>query len=360
MEQRQRKSECLGYFHLARGLGMILIVAGHSVNLFYSPGHGYGLFAGAGSVLGGGIIAMFFMISGFGFYRRSPGKCFSIQKKLLLRPYYLTAAAVLATKLLLAIGKKRSFLEHGGELILTYLFGLNAEGGGSFLGIPIESVSILWFLLALFGGWILYNQIMQFRSENLQAVMILLCILCSFVLIRLSKVWPFCFPMGLQAVGYLAAGDQIRKRNLLEKKLPVWMWGLLILGTAAAAFGEVNMVAGIWRFGLLDLAGSFCVGFLLLRLYAGWKNRVDGGKVTAVIEEIGFCSIWVVCLHAYEKIIFPWHRLAWIFPDQPWLCVILGFCGRCVVMYLMYLILVFGKRKWKRWKKKRRKVRITK
>ena len=42
----------LGYFNLARGLGMVLIVLGHSINLYLEPqptGSG-GLFSGAGSV----------------------------------------------------------------------------------------------------------------------------------------------------------------------------------------------------------------------------------------------------------------------------------------------------------------------
>lgn len=46
-------------------------------------------------------------------------------------------------------------------------------------------------------------------------------------------------------------------------------FGILI----CAAFGDVNIVAGVWGLGLLDVAGSFCAGFLLLRLYARWMQR---------------------------------------------------------------------------------------
>lgn len=358
MKQNQGKSECLGYFNLARGLGMILIIAGHTYNLFCASAQDSRPFSGAGSVLGGGIIAMFFMISGFGFYKRSPRKCFQIQKKLLLWPYTLTGAAVLVTKLLLAIIKRRSFFLHGGELVLTYLLGLNAEGGGMLGRIPIESVSILWFLLALFGGWILYNRIMQLASGKLRMILIGGCVILGYCMTLLSKVWPFCLPMGLQAVGYLAAGDQIRKRNLLEKKLPYPLLVLLIaVSGVSAAFGGVNMVAGIWKLGLFDVAGSFCTGFLLLHLYAAVKNKIRGGKITGMIEEIGFCSIWVVCLHAYEKIIFPWYRLGNIFPDWSWLCAAISLIGRSAVMYFLYRVL---NRIRKKWKKKHRKVKLIK
>ena len=144
----------LGYFNLARGLGMVLILLGHSMNLYLPPEVYRNPGLGTGTVIGGGIMAPFFMISGFAFYKRSPKKCFSIQKKLFLYPYIFVAGAVLLTKAGLAVLEKRSFLKHGGELVLTYLFGLNAEGGGKFFGIPIEAVSIFWFILALFGGWL--------------------------------------------------------------------------------------------------------------------------------------------------------------------------------------------------------------
>lgn len=357
MGNHPKKADGLGYFNLARGLGMLLIVIGHSMNPFLAESGGRHPFQGTGSILGGGIIAAFFMISGFGFYKRTPKKCLSIQSKLLMRPYCQVAVAILGTKILLALLKQRSFWQHGGELVLTYLFGLNAEGGGSFRGIPIESVSVFWFVLALFGGWILYNAIMQLKSKRVQYCLVAGCVILSYVLTLISKVWPFCLPMALLAVGYLAAGDAIRKHHLLECQLTVWCWGLLFLIVLlSAAFGEVNIVACVWRLGLIDVAGSFCAGFLLLRLYARFMEREWHGKVVGVLEEIGFHSIWIVCLHAYEKIIFPWYRVCGLFPEQPWLGACICFFGRCAIMYLFYRIVSYLSRKWK---KKRRKKKIT-
>lgn len=357
MGNNQVRGESLGYFNLARGLGMVSILAGHSLNPLRSVPETAGFFTGAGSILGGGIIAAFFMISGFGFYRRSPRKCLAVQKKLLLRPYYLTAAAVLITKLLLALLKRRSFLQHGGELVFTYLLGLNGEGGGQICGIPIESVSILWFILALFAGWLIYNGCLQLKSKWLRRGIIAGCVIGSYLMTLIAAVWPFCLPMGLLAAGYLAAGDYIRRNGFLEKKLPGWLWGSLILVVLiCAAFGDVNIVAGVWGLGLLDVAGSFCAGFLLLRLYARWMQRDRQGRINGLLEEIGLHSIWIVCLHAYEKIIFPWYRVYEMLSGQPWLAAVLCFAGRCAVMYLLYRIIVCLNRYWKR---KRHKKKIT-
>ena len=359
MENNPRKEESLGYFNLARGIGMIIILFGHSVTPFLIVPEKAFLFSGWGSVLGGGILAMFFMISGFGFYKRSPKKCLSIQAKLLLRPYCIVAVLVLITKIILAFVEQRSFWEHGGEMILTYLLGLNAEGGGELHGITIETISIFWFILALFGAWNIYNAIMQLKSEKIQNCLIIGCVVLSYLLSLISKLWPFCIPMALMAVGYLAVGNFIRKHHLMTEKLPVWCWvAILTVTLISAAFGEVNIVSCVWRLGLIDVAGSFCMGFLLLRLYARVMKRDWHGRIVGFLEEIGFNSIWIVCIHAYEKITFPWYRLPIDYPDHLLLGAIFCLVGRCVVMYVLYQLVVTVSRKWKKKKKRRKKKTI--
>ena len=350
MSHRQGSGNSLGYFNLARGLGMLLVILGHSITPFLTihPSASR-LFSGFGSVFGGGMMAMFFFISGFSFFRRSPRKCLSVQTKLLLVPYGITAAAIVVSKLLLSLLRGRPFWCHGGELLLTYLLGLNAEGGGTFLGFPVDSISIFWFVLALFGGWILYNGILQLQSNRLQWILICGCVVLSYLMTLVSPVWPYCLPMMLLAVGYLAAGNRMRKYGLLDRKLPVWAW-VLILSVAilCAAFGEVSIVTNTWKLGLLDIAGSFCAGFLLLRLYARLFPRIRPNMLTRMLESVGFSSIWVVCLHAYEKYIFPWYRLGMLFPDAPGLCIVICFALRLLVIFVLYLLVSTIYRKYRK------------
>ena len=49
--------------------------------------------------------------------------------------------------------------------------------------------------------------------------------------------------------------------------------------------------------------------------------------------------MWIICLHAYEKIIFPWYRVMELFVDCPVVGVLVCFAGRCAVMYILYLII---------------------
>lgn len=361
MEKHEKMTAGLGYFNLARGLGIILVVLGHSINLFLPSSADIsvsGIFSGTGSAAGAGVMAAFFMISGSGFFRRSPGKCMRLQFRLLIHPYLWTAAAVIATKIALAVIEKRSFLNHGAEMIPTYLFGLNAEGGGRLFGFPIDSVSILWFLLALFGGWILYNWIRQTESKYLHFIFAAVCTAAGWIMTVISPVWPYCLPIMLLTVGFLWAGELIRDHNLLERRLPAWCWAVIgIPALCSILFGQVNIVAGIWKLGPIDVFGVFCWGFIILRIYALFMKKGHLGCIAGFIEETGFHSIWIVCLHAYEKVIVPWYRLAGMFETRPVLGICLCFAARCAVMYILYRAIVFILYRIR--KKKRKKLVLT-
>lgn len=331
----------LGYFNLAKGLSMVLILLGHSITPFFPrPDSSAGLFSGAGSVLGSGIMAMFFMISGFGFYSRSPRRCLRIQTKTLLKPYLFTTAAILMTKLLLSLIKNRPFRQNGGELVLTYLLGLNAEGGGLLGEIPIESVSIFWFILALFGGWLIYNAILRMKSVKWRTILIITCVVMGYLLTLISRVWPFCLPMMLLGVGYLAAGYEIRLHKLLERKLDLRFWAaILAITIPCIVFGGVNIVACRWRLGILDVAGSFCVGYLLMLAYHLFMKLGVQGPVIRLLEAVGLHSVWIVFLHGYEKVIIPWYRLEALFPNSPAISTAICFFARCAVIYGMFRLL---------------------
>lgn len=341
MKNSVQHHNSLGFFNRVRGLGLLWIIAGHSMAQFMTASASpvtLPVFAGAGRVLGGGILAMFFMISGFYFYRRSPKKCFQIQKKLMLRPYILTGIAIIMAKGLVKLLAGRFSWEEIIGLTITYALGLNVTNGAEFLGITMKTISIFWFVLALFGGWVLYNAILMLKDQKKKLICMIGCVVLSWVMTEISRVWPYALPMVLMAVGYLAVGHHIRECGLLDRKLPKWLWAVIGgVALVSMAFGYADIAACVWKLGLIDVAGSFCVGFLLLRLYAFLARRCGNFKVLQVVEQVGLHSMWVFCLHAFEKETINWKRLGYIMPNQPVLCMILCFVGRCAVMYLLYI-----------------------
>lgn len=340
MNPVQRKKDGLGYFNLLRGLGMFFIVMGHSIAPFLTiqtPVTTGIFFQGAGRVLGSSILVMFFMLSGIGFYRRSPRKCLTIQAKLLLKPYAFTAAAFILCKMVIAALKGNSILNQGLSLSLTFLLGLNASQGGSLFGIHITTISILWFVIALFGSWVIYNYILHLPEKKTRHLCILGCLLLSWVLSLISRVWPFALPMVLMAVVCIAAGHEIRIRNLLYCQLPVSVWcGLVLVSLICLMFGYVDMAACIWKLGPIDMLGSLCIGFLLLRLYSRIMELGIRGRIVSQLEHLGVNSIRILCLHAFEHALIPWRKLSLLFPNAPVLCSILCLLGKGLLIWALY------------------------
>ena len=182
-------------------------------------------------------------------------------------------------------------------------------------------------------------------------------VVVGWLLTEISAVWPFCLPMVLLAVGYLAAGNLIRKKEWLSGKLPAWSWVLLaVICLSCFAFGEVNMVACRWKLGLWDVAGSFCVGFLLLRGYRWLMEQNWRGVPAKFLESIGLNSLWIVFLHGFEKVIFPWYRLGSLLPQSPVLCVVLCLVLRSILIFVLLRLIMWVRRKLQ---KKRGKPGIT-
>lgn len=349
----QKPYHGLGYFHLARGLGMLYIIFGHSVTPFFNKMTAMEsdlLFSGAGTVFGGGVIAMFFMLSGFGAVPsarekkrrteagRDIGRFLSVQWRCLLRPYVTAAVLILLVKWVLSILKARSFAENGGELVLTFLLGLNAEGGGIWGGCPVDSVGVFWFLLALAGGGILRYLIRMLPAAWMRITAAAVCTAAGYVLTRISDVWPYCLPLMLLAVGYLTVGNAVYTYNLLDRKLSVWLYaGSVLLTAASFAFGAVNFAACFFRCGLLDIAASYVIGFWLLRLYCRLMKHLPEREIppVAFAENIGRYSMRILCLHAFEKMLFPWYRLQYLFPDHTLLCILFCFIGRLILIFCL-------------------------
>ena len=351
MTTMKRKQYSLGYFNMARGMGTLMVIAGHSMALFLSGmkiGEVPTVFAGAGRVIGGGVMAMFFLISGFYFKPRPVGRCIRMQARL-LKLYYATAIAIVASLVLQRFLQGKPWEELGQKLLWTYLFGFNAPAGAVILGQEVGTVSLFWFIFALFLGWILYNLICTIKSVTWRRMCVCLCVVSGWCLTEVSRVWPMAIPMGLITVGYIALGSLIREKDLLEHRLPIAIEVCVVaVALLCLSFGHVDMSVCLWKLGLLDVAGSFCVGYLLLRLYCLYANRNPHGILARQTEYVGMHSIWIFCIHAFEKALVPWQNLRRIFPDSPVLCMVICFVGRILVIGALFWLLYRSRKQIRR------------
>jgi len=324
----------IGYFNVARGLGMLYVLLGHSAALFTPETNGR-ILSGAGWVLSSGVMVMFFMISGYGFFKRRPRKCIHIQTKLLLKPYWITALSILISKMILLCIRKNMGIQNVNGILITYLFGLNAIKGAEVGSITFGSISILWFIIALFGGWILYNGIAQIPSRKTQNMVLGGCIILGILLTRISKIWPFCLPMILFAAAYIAAGAWMRKEKLLERKIQWWVYGILLICIIPSLiWGDIDILGCKWKLGIIDVISSFILGFLFMKVYVFCMKKIQGGWFLDKIESIGMHSLWIMCIHGYEKVMIPWYRLEMYFPSG--ISTVICCIGRGIVIWVLF------------------------
>lgn len=338
MKSQPVKARSLGNFSFARGVGMILVIMGHSCSFMATQNyqHGFTLFENAISVIGEGFMIMFFMISGFSFYKRKFKKCLRTQAKLFLGPYYIVFALIIISKCLNVIIRHRPFPN---VLLPTYLFGLNALGGKVIGGYQISDIGIFWFIWALFGGWIIYNQISQIRNGKIKNILVLLCVISGWLLTCFSKIYPFCIHAMLLAVGGLAAGVYIQKNKLLERPWTISMRaGVICFSMISLAFGNMKIMQGIWKLGILDICGVFSVGLVLMKFFYWIERKQENSNLCVVcwIEMIGFYSLWIICIHAYESQVFPWWVLSYYF--SPMMSSILCFICRCCAIFIIFFL----------------------
>lgn len=361
MKKKTQKHYSLGYFNTARGLAVAFVIIGHSMALFLTQLPAMPtlpIFAGAGRVIGGGIMAALFMISGFYFKRRPMKRCVKVQTRLLLKPYILTSASIVVIKGIKAAVEGRSFRDEGLKLVITHIFGFNAAKNTTFLGVPVGTVSIFWFVLALYAGWIIFNRICHFETKAARVVAVISCVLIGWDLCALSSVWPMALPMALLATGYIAAGYLIRRKRFLDKK-PRLLVRILIVEVSliCLAFGNVDIAACVWKLGPLDVMGSFCVGYLLLLLYSKIMDGPAGRAIFKRTDNIGIHSLQILCVHALEKAVIPWQNLSKVFPNQPVLCIAL--CTLCRFLLIQLIIVTVAKVRRLARRKKRIKIEIT-
>lgn len=360
----------IGYFNLLRGLGMILIIMGHSytmvlqhADLVYKE-EATGIFSGWGKVFGAAIMVMLFIISGYGFFKRRPKKCWSIQKELLLYPYIAVAVSVLLAKGLLAVLEQRPFAEHGGEYVLTYLLGLYYRGGGTLFGIPVEMIGVFWFVLALLEGWNIYNGICQISNLRTRRILIIGSAMLGYAMSCVTPLWPYVIHVGFLVPLYLAVGEWVRSEKWLSYAMPAWQWILLFLASGLSlAFGNCEIPDGIWRLGPLDVLGSMALALLTFRLYAWIIDRIPQNFIVRFIENIGRISIYVLSIHSFETVIFPWYRVG-IFCGMRYgmgsmkhlvVATITVILLRTIVIYVIYQMVMRILTIKKKMKKKRKK-----
>ena len=279
----------IGMFDMLKGVGMITIVLAHTAELYpMQISGGLSLTAFFPFIYREALMAAFFIASGYGFRKRSIGKCIQQQLRALLKPYCITAAC---TSLLHLLCHYMAFHYFPSSVTETL-----KVAGGFLLGLPhtttyagqqFFSTGPMWYLLSLLIGWVLLDAILNIFPEKYTHWAVLGIMLLGW---GTTLVWelPFSLSQGAVIVPYLYIGYLAKKNRWLDKPLP--RRTLYILLDAAT-------------------------GFLFIRLFMR-LNRFTG-PIAQGLQAIGRNSLNIFCIHTVELIAIPWYLFAAHFTDHP-------------------------------------------
>ena len=341
---KPRTVSSIGMFDMLKGAGMLTIVFAHTAELYSLQNFsGLSLTAFFPFIYRESLMAAFFIASGYGFRKRSIGKCIHQQLKSLLKPYLYTA---LFTAVLHFIIHYKTF---------QYLPGTVTESvkvtGGFLLGLPhtatyfgqeFFSCGPMWYLLSLLVGWIFLDVILNIFPENYVPWAVAGCALLGW---GSSLVWelPFCLIQGAVVVPYLYIGFLAKKHHLLDQPLSPKLRAGLIAAAVLIAVGALItrttdcISLAEWSLGPLSIFLDGAAGLLFIRLFLRWSR--GQGPVVRFLEAVGRRSLNIFCIHTIELTAIPWYLLVAHFTDRPMLGIWVQYAVSMGSIWLVCLLL---------------------
>ena len=352
---KPRTANSLGMFDFLKGIGMLTIVFAHSAELYpvgatttITPMTFY-LFAYRESLM-----AAFYIASGYGFRKRSIGKCISQQFKTLFKPYAYTG---LATTIAHFVIHYKTFGNWNNAVYETYKvlggFVLGLPHTATYFGQEFFSCGPMWYLLALMIGWILLDIILNIFPESYIKWAVLGTMLLGW---GICITWeaPFCIGQGMVTVPTLYVGYLAKKHKIFDKPLSRRLKNTL-MGCAAAVAVLVLFTQSTdcvsmaqWNLGPVSILLDAGAGLGILSMVLWFQRRVDN-FVTRGIQAIGRRSLYIFCIHTVELTAIPWYLMPQKFAAHPVLGVVLQFTlSMGSVLLFCELLLRWKDRKFRR------------
>lgn len=246
---REKNVNRIKYIDVAKGLGMLCIIVGHSKNDFVM------------SIVFTFHVPLFFLISGYFISEKESIKDFVTKKiRYLIFPYFIIGFWIVIISMLkeLLFGN-RNYAGILVDTILSVMYGSGTEENIKLFG--IASIGAIWFLLALF--WALVIVKISLKSRYTVWIIFLIAII-SYVTSK--YIW---LPFGIQAGGTAAIFVYIavcmRKKNWeLKGNLVTFVIGVVCL-IIEVLFGiSVNIVNNYYGLYGISIIGAFFISTAVL------------------------------------------------------------------------------------------------
>lgn len=313
MQETKKFRVNLGTFDLVKGIAMIFVVIGHVT--YYFDVSKMSIIAPIFMLLtfvSNGLIPLFFIISGYGFKKKSVGAMLKDTARDMIKPYIVVMVLV---TLFFPIAHYLTFRWWPGAMqetiryLLAFLTGV-ARPGKIMFGYSLYDCAVVWFFLAMFVAMNILNLILKIQREYVQAALVAVCILTGWGLFSIGFTY-YCIPQGFVAVGFCYIGYLFKQYRVLERaKSTKVLYGIYLVLFLITLWQSQNCRFGL-AYGYFENFGrdyfcAACTGilFLLLGAYCG-QAEWDGLNW---IRKVGLFTYWIMCIHSVEEICIPWYK----------------------------------------------------
>ena len=315
------KSVRLRFVDIARGIGMLAIIAGH----FGVPAIVRVVFTFH--------IPVFYMITGY-FMEKEPVSLFLRKKvKTLLMPYFITCIVVFLLQGL-------SALFHGMDVAETLWIWIKAGfyGAGSTYHLPesFTAIGAIWFLLATFWGSLLMQFVLR-TNQYAQVIGVIALFIFGYITANRFIWLPFDIQPGCCAVLYMYIGHvaRIKEDEIRKFMRKAWPAVFLVWFAFICTFTSFALVRCDYGRGVVDIAASLCACYCIFFI----SERLDRFDVRIVraLTYIGRNSLIILCIHLVEMDLIDW----WSVVDQLQVIGVPRLCGIGIAMGLK-MVIIFG------------------
>ncbi len=302
------KKDFIGMFDVLKGILMILIITIHTIGFTNDslPADVCIRFLAGLYRYGGVIIALFFVLAGYSF---KPAKNLKKHLKKQAKEFLLPYAIVVA--LACAVIAVRGALDGSfsvGSVTSVFFAGLyGATKPFEIHGVWVSCIVALWFPLAFFFSDVLYQLLWKIKNEKLTLALIwILTALGVLVPSDIASFVPWTLVQSVSVLGFIEVGRLIKKRKTLYEKRNLFaVLAVLAVWILLHIVSECNIGANLYRFLWLDYAVAAAAGVVFMKGYLA--SGLADAACLAPLEYIGRNSMWILYIHSFELVAFPWN-----------------------------------------------------
>ena len=339
----------LASFDFAKGLGILLVILGHSAQDVTSEDAYIStniLFAVIAIVFLYAVLPMFFVVNGYGSKAVDPKNNLKRQLRILAEFYgiYIVVVIVIDAVKMFTVPdySKAEFVKQVAAFLTLSIHDVSING------LEIGTIGPMWFFVSLCIGRIVLNRILMIRNNKTQTIVAALVLIPFYFLIK-HDFALLCLTTICSALIFLYMGHCLSRYKIFRMSnncIPmIFIFGSIVFFATALLNGTYFSIAGnYWGNNIfLGLFISVLGGTVMTWLCLQYGNTVF--RSFRAVRKIGRMSAFFFLAHSIEYMTIPWGKIIQQLNAGFYVKSITVFLCRMIVVSLLTWILmrVYGR-----------------